>query len=83
MEEKPVKLKQKVYWTRIHPKLNIYDLYDLTVRSLYDTYFVTVDSKTKQSYLFSYDSIGKTVFINRGEALERVKEKEGDRNDEL
>lgn len=80
MEEKEnIKLRQKVYWARIHPKICVYDLYDLTVRALYDTYFVAYDTKTRQSYLFSYSAIGKIVFLNRGEALELIKKKEGER----
>ena len=81
MEDKKQQISKgtKVYWTRIHPQICVYDLYDLTVRSVYDTYFVAVDKKSKQSYLFPYDAIDKVVFFDRSVALEVVKEKEGER----
>ena len=81
MEDKKQQISKgtKVYWTRIHPQICVYDLYDLTVRSIYDTYFVAVDKKSKQSYLFSYDAIDKVVFFERSVALEILKEKEGEK----
>ena len=65
-----------VYYARIMPKLDVYDVYDLKVRTVENTYFSTIDKKDKKSYLFSYNDIGKTVFINREEAVDIVKEAE-------
>ena len=65
-----------VYYARIMPKLDVYDVYDLKVRTVEDTYFSTIDKKDKKSYLFSYNDIGKTVFINREEAVDKTKEAE-------
>ena len=58
------------------PKLDVYDVYDLKVRTVENTYFSTIDKKDKKSYLFSYNDIGKTVFINREEAVNKTKEAE-------
>ena len=79
MEHENIKVGQIMYWARVLPKIDIYDLYELKVRTVYDTYFVAVDKKSEQSYLFSYDAIDKVVFFDRSVALEIVKEKEGER----
>ena len=60
-----IKKDDIVYYARIMPKLDIYDVYELKVRTVEDTYFSTIDKRDKKSYLFSYNDIGKTVFLNR------------------
>ena len=65
-----------VYYARIMPKLDVYDVYELKVRTVEDTYFVAIDKRDKKSYLFSYKDIDKTVFINREEAVNKTKEAE-------
>ena len=72
-----LKVGQIMYWTRVHPQINIFDLYDLQIRTLYDTYFACVDKRTKQSYVFSYNDVNKTIFINRDEALVIINKLEG------
>ena len=71
-----IKKNDIVYYARIMPKLDVYDVYDLKVRTVENTYFSTIDKKDKKSYLFSYNDIGKTVFINREEAVDKTKEAE-------
>ena len=65
-----------IYYARIMPKLGIFDVYDLKVRTIADTYFVAIDKRDKKSYLFNYNDIGKTVFLNRQEAHKKTKEAE-------
>ena len=65
-----------VYYARIMPKLGIFDVYDLKVRTVEDTYFVAIDKRDKKSYLFTFTDINKTVFANREDALSKVKEAE-------
>ena len=65
-----------VYYARIMPRLGIFDVYDLKVRTIADTYFVAIDKRDKKSYLFNYNEIGKIVFTNRKEALNKTKEAE-------
>ena len=65
-----------VYYARIMPKLDVYDVYELKVRTVEDTYFSTMDKRDKKSYLFSYKDVDKTVFANREDALSKVKEAE-------
>ena len=63
---------QKLYYSKIHPSANTFDVCDLTVRTVSRTYFTAVDKHDKHAYLFSYSDIGQTVFINRNEALEKT-----------
>ena len=65
-----------VYYARIMPKLDVYDVYDLKVRTVEDTYFTGIDKRDKKSYLFTYKDVDKTVFINREEAVNKTKEAE-------
>ena len=71
-----IKKDDIVYYARIMPKLDIYDVYELKVRTVEDTYFSTIDKRDKKSYLFSYNDIGKTVFFNWQEAVNKTKEAE-------
>ena len=75
-DTKCIKLKDIVYYARIMPKLGIFDVYDLKVRTIADTYFVAIDKRDKKSYLFNYNDIGKTVFFNWQEAVDKTKEAE-------
>ena len=73
---KEIKPNDVVYYARIMPKLGIYDVHDLKVRSTEDTYFVGVDVRNKHSFIFSYKDIGKSIFINREDAVTKAKEAE-------
>ena len=75
MNEK-IRKNDIVYYARIMPKLDVYDVYELRVRTVENTYFSTIDKRDKKSYLFSYNDIGKTVFFNWEEALDKTKEAE-------
>ena len=65
-----------LYYARIFKKLDVYDVVELSVRTVRDTWFVGVEKRTEHAYTFSTDLIGKTVFQNREDALEVVKEAE-------
>lgn len=71
-----LKKKDIVYYTRIIPNCGIYDLCELKVRCVYDGYFVGIDKSDKHTFLLNFSDIGKTVFVNRKEALEKIKEAE-------
>ena len=68
--------KDIVYYARIVPNSGIYDLYELSIRTVEDTYFVGVDKKDKRAFLFDYDAIGEYIFTNRKDALNRLKDAE-------
>ena len=65
-----------VYRTRILPTVGVYDLDELKIRTVEDTYFVGVEKRNKTAFLLPYSSIGKTVFLNRKEALQKIREAE-------
>lgn len=68
--------KDIVYYARIVPSSGIYDLYELIIRTVEDTYFVGVDKKDKRAYLFGYDAIDDYIFTNRKDAINRLREAE-------
>lgn len=69
-------VKDKVYFARIHSTLGIYDLCELIIRTVTDTYFVGVDKHDKRARLFSASDINKIVFKNRNDCLNVLKEAE-------
>ena len=70
----PLTKNQILYFARILPPS--FNLYELKIRTVTDTYFVGTDKRTKHAFLFSYHDIGKSVFLNRSDALELVKKAE-------
>lgn len=64
------------YYTRIIPNAGIYDLLEVKIRSVYETYFVGIERRNKQAFLFNYSDIDKILFVNRKIALKAVKEAE-------
>ena len=65
-----------VYYEKKKKKNDTYDLCELKVRTVEDTYFAGVDKKDKRAYLFGYNALGDYVFQDRGEALKKVKSAE-------
>ena len=63
-----------LYYSRINPKAGIYDLCELKIRTVTDTYFVGVDKRDKQAHIFGYNAVNSIVFENREEALNKVKQ---------
>ena len=70
-----------MYYARISHNLGMYELCELKVRSVYDTYFVALENRTKIAFLFGFSLVGKTVFFSRKEALEKVREAEKDKRE--
>lgn len=71
-----LKKKDIVYYARIVPNAGIYDLCELKIRTIEDSYFVGVDKSDKHAYLLNYNTVGKTVFKERKTALKVVQEAE-------
>ena len=59
-----------VYYARIMPNLGIFDVYELKIRTVADTYFVGTDKRDKKVFLFPYSAINKYVFLNRKDAVD-------------
>ena len=66
------KIGDVVYYARIMPTLGIYDVCELKIRTVTDTYFVGTDKRDKRAYLFSYNAVGKYIFSNRKEAVDKA-----------
>lgn len=78
---KEIKKGTILYYARISHNLGMYELCELKVRSVYDTYFVALENRTKIAFLFGYNLIGDVVFFSRKEALEKVREAEKDKRE--
>ena len=66
------KIENTIYYARIMPTLGIYDVCELKIRTVTDAYFVGMDKRDKRAYLFSYNAVGKCIFSNRKDAVEKV-----------
>lgn len=71
-----IKKKDILYYARIIPKVGIYEVCEMTVSSVQETWFAVNSKQDKHRYLFSYSDIGKVIFNDRTEALNKVKESE-------
>ena len=68
-----------VYFSRIMPTQNIYEVKDLFVRTVAEDYFVATDKKDKHAFLFMYKDIDEkdnNIFYDRKDAAKKVKEEE-------
>ena len=65
-----------VYYARIIPPCDIFEVCELRIRTVSISWFVGVDKRDKHSYLFYFPNINKHVFFDRTEALKKVKEAE-------
>lgn len=76
MNETKIFKGQKIYYARILPMVDIYDVCELIIRTIEKDYFVGIDKCDKHAYLLTYDKINKSVFFNKNDALNIVKETE-------
>ena len=61
-----------VYYARIMPNLGIFDVYDLKIRTVADTYFVGTDKRDKKAFLLPYSAIGEYIFVSRKDAVDKA-----------
>ena len=73
---KDIYVGQTVYFTRIIPSCDVYDLLDLQLRTVNEEgkWFVGCDKKTKAAFLFYEIDIDNVVFLKRNDALKHIKE---------
>lgn len=76
-----LKKKEIVYYARIIPQSSIYDVYELIIRTVEDDWFVGIEKRDKQAYLFNDSDIGKVVFKNRKDALYKVLSEEANKKE--
>lgn len=75
-EYKEIKKGNIVYWARVVPNAGIYDVIDIKIRTIANSYLVGIEDKTKHAYLFNIDDLEKILFFNRKDALNLIKEAE-------
>lgn len=76
----PLKKKDVIFYARIIETLNIYDVLELTIRTVADNWFVGIEKRDKQAFLFMNSDIGERVFLDRNEALNKVLDAEENYN---
>ena len=79
IQETNLKKKDTLYYARILERTGIYEVCELSVRTVERNYFVGTDKRDKHAYLFMNDDLGKSVFYDRKDALNTVKEAEKNR----
>ena len=76
MEEKVIKKGTVVYYAQILEQVGVFEVLELTVRTVEDDWYVGIETKEKQAHLFFEKDIGKHIFFHRHDALITVKEAE-------
>lgn len=71
-----LKREDIVYYSRITPNCGIYDVCELKIRTVHDDWFVGIEKHDKHAYLFNNSDIGKIVFVDRQDSLNKVKDAE-------
>lgn len=74
-----------VYYAQILPTGDVYEVLTLKLRTVDKEarWFVGTDVKTKAAFLFNECDIGIAIFIDRKEALEKVKEAKKNRKERV
>lgn len=68
-----VKKKDRLYYARIIPKTGIYEVCEIILRTIEDTWFVGIDKRDKHAYMFNYSDLNTILFAERKDALDNVK----------
>ena len=61
-----------VYYSRIMPNIGIFDVHELKIRTIEDTYFVGTDKRDKKAFLLPHSAIGEYVFMSRKYAVDKA-----------
>lgn len=74
-----------VYYAQILPTGDVYEVLTLKLRTVDKEarWFVGTDVKTKAAFLFNECDIGVAIFIDRKEALEKVKNAKKNRKERV
>lgn len=76
MEENKIEKGTVVYYSQCMPTVDVFEVLELTVRTVKDNWFVGIETKEKQAYLFYKKDVDRCVFFDRKDALMTVKEAE-------
>lgn len=64
------------YYARILPNLGVYDVLDIKIRTVGEDWFVGLETRDKQAFIFNNKDIDRIVFDTRIDAVMRAKEAE-------
>lgn len=64
------------YWARILPPVDIYEVVDITIRTVEETWFSGSSKKDKRAYIFPISALGETIFKERRDAVILAEEAE-------
>ena len=76
MEERIIKKGDVVYYAQCLEQVGVFEILELTVRTVEDNWYVGIEKKEKQAHLFFAKDIDKCIFFDRKDALMTVKEAE-------
>jgi hypothetical protein len=65
-----------LYYAQMMPTIPLFEVIEVKVRTVEDTWFVGMDKRSKHAYYFNNDDVNKIVFKNRKECLDIVLEAE-------
>lgn len=71
-----MKKGQTVYYTQIMVPLETFNLLELKVHTVKETWFTAIEIRTKRTYLFNMIDLDNVVFFDRDTALAKVKDSE-------
>lgn len=60
-----IKINDTLYYAQIIPSLCHYNVLDMKVVDLYDTYFVCIEKSKEKIYPLNYTNVSETLFENR------------------
>ena len=67
-------INERVFFARVVPQCDIYEVLSLVIRTAKKDWFVGVDSNTRQAYPFNCSSLGTLIFSTSKEAEQVVKD---------
>lgn len=70
-----------VFYARTIPSAGIYDVLELKIRTVEIDWFVGIEKRDKQAFLFSDANINNVIFTDRSKALEVVKAAEANKRE--
>ena len=73
MNERNIRKGDVVFYAQCLEPVGIFEVLELTIRTVEDTWFVGLEKKDKQALLFNNTDIDKCIFFDRNKALKKVK----------
>ena len=72
-----------MYYARILPRTDTYEVCEIRLRTIADTWCTGCDTRSQTTYIFNRDQLDQTVFLNRRDALSVVKAAENNKTKEI